>query len=234
MNLFPNAVNAVLTVVFGAVPRLGRLPGAAVRRSSPPTGRSSAATCACSWSGRYPADELWRPWVSLYLAVAGLASRRRRLRIQAGGVPADRRSPPRPLETVGAAPAAVAGRPAARRGRCRSPRPSCRSAPGAGRGRRSRSGVGSPPAGAPLGVARRWWLVAGVLLVAAVVVPSLGSELGWEDWGGLQLTRVRHRRRHPRRLPARRPGGARPPIVAARAALGGHRPTSSCSGACRW
>ena len=41
---------------------------------------------------------------------------------------------------------------------------------------------------APLALARRWWLITGVLLVAAVVVPSLGTELSWEDWGGLQLT----------------------------------------------
>ncbi|MGH9118911.1 MAG: amino acid ABC transporter permease [Acidimicrobiales bacterium] len=135
--------------------------------------------------GRFPADELWRPWASLYLAVAGLAfaaGAGGRLAAARAGEAGDDTGPDRgallrrlwPLgllivvvmafsETIapvllllGAAVVAV--------------------------------GVGVAARRAPLTVARRWWLVAGLLLVAAVLVPIVGGGVGWEDWGGLQLT----------------------------------------------
>src|SRR5687768_16506154 len=71
-NLFSSIPNAILSVVFGAF-----LAWAAYRALR-------FVFVNAEWEivrrnlrlfmvGRYPADELWRPWVSLYLTVAGLA-----------------------------------------------------------------------------------------------------------------------------------------------------------------
>jgi general L-amino acid transport system permease protein len=135
--------------------------------------------------GLYPVGELWRPWASLYLAVAalafaaGAAARLASVRPTDGVVAAepDRWALLRRLWPVGLLLVVVAvfaetilpvvlllGAVAVA------------------------LGIGIAARRAPLGLARRWWLVSALLLVAAVAVPIVGGGVSWEEWGGLQLT----------------------------------------------
>jgi general L-amino acid transport system permease protein len=182
-NLFGSPANAVLTVVFGLF--LGWVAYRAARFVfSTADWEIVRRNLRLFMVGRYPPEELWRPWASLYLAVAalaftvGAAGRLARARAALyGEAPTERFGMARRLWPLGLLMAAVlvfldtwlpvlllAVAVAI-------------AVLAAAAGRR-----------APLAVATRWWLVAGVLLIAAVVVPTLGSDLSWEDWGGLQLT----------------------------------------------
>jgi general L-amino acid transport system permease protein len=135
--------------------------------------------------GLYPVDQLWRPWASLYLALAGLAfaagagARLAAARPTDGAVEfgRDRWALVRRLWPVGLLLVVVAlfsetilpvllilGAAAVA------------------------IGVGFAARRAPLAVVRWWWVVSGLLLIAAVAVPIVGGGVSWEDWGGLQLT----------------------------------------------
>jgi general L-amino acid transport system permease protein len=182
-NLFSSPLNTALTVMFGLV--LAWIAFRALR----------FVFATADWEivrrnlrlfmlGRYPADQLWRPWVALYLTVAGVAFAAGAAVRLSRAVPPTGDEPSRDrwslarrlwplgllaasvvafLDTIvpalllaGAAAVAVAVGVAARR--------------------------------SPLWLAARWWAVTGVVLVAAVVVPSAGGGVGWEAWGGLHLT----------------------------------------------
>jgi general L-amino acid transport system permease protein len=183
-NLFSSIGNTVLTVVFGlflawVVYRALRFvfvnaEWEIVRRN-----------LRLFMVGRFPADQLWRPWASLYLAVAGLAfaaGSARRLaaaRPTDGAVEAepDRWALARRLWPVGLLLVVVSVF-----SETILPVLLLLVAVGVA------FGVGAVARRAPMAAARRWWLVSGPLLVAAVAVPIVGGGVGWEDWGGLQLT----------------------------------------------
>jgi general L-amino acid transport system permease protein len=135
--------------------------------------------------GLYPVGELWRPWASLYLAVAGLAfatgaaARLAAARPTDGAVVAEpvRWALVRRLWPVGLLLVVVAVF-------AETILPVVLVLVAVGIG----AGVGVAARRAPLAVARRWWLVSGLLLIAAVAVPIVGGGVSWEEWGGLQLT----------------------------------------------
>jgi general L-amino acid transport system permease protein len=136
--------------------------------------------------GRYPADQLWRPWASLYLAVAALAvaagcgARLTAARLAAeGGEPEirDRWRLLRRLWPLGLLAVVVVAF-------SRTLLPVVLLAGAAV----VAFAVGAAARRAPVRIARWWWVMTGTLLVAAVAVPIVAGGIGWEDWGGLQLT----------------------------------------------
>jgi general L-amino acid transport system permease protein len=179
-NLFSTPANAVMSVVFGTF-----LAWASYRALR-------FVFVTADWEivrrnlrlfmvGRYPSDELWRPWAALLLAVAALAfatAAAGRLARRPGDEvePADRLALARRLWPV--AVLAVALLSFTRT-----------FVPLLGVAGAVAVAVGAALAGrrAPLVIARRWWLISAVLLLAAVQVPSRGGGVGWEGWGGLHL-----------------------------------------------
>ena len=228
-NLFRTPSTASSRCVFGLFLALGRLPGRCGSSPSPPTGRSCAATCGCSWSGATRPASCGGRGPSLLLAVAALGLRRRRRR-EAGARSRPVDEPPRP-RAARARPPPLAGRAARRRRAVAHPDARAAAARGADarRWRRARSLAGQARAA-----------VAGAALVArrARRCSSRPSwcrrpgEIGWEDWGGLHLAVF---------VTVVGIGAAFPlGVLVALArqsslpALRGWRPaTSSCSGACR-
>ena len=179
-NLFPNALNGVLTVLFGLF-----LAWVAYR-----TLRFVFVTA--DWEivrrnlrlfmvGRYPAGELWRPWAALFLASAALAfavgAAAKLARVPADEEPA-RRSPLELLRRLWPVALLVVAILAFTR----------TLGPLLLVALTAVITVAAFLAGkhSPMWLARRWWLVVPVLFVAAVMIPSSG-EIGWEDWGGLHL-----------------------------------------------
>jgi general L-amino acid transport system permease protein len=182
-NLFSSPLNVVLTLVFGLL--LGWLAYRTLR----------FVFVSADWEivrrnlrlftvGRYPPDELWRPWAAFYLAVSALA-----FTVGAGGRLAQARAELYgeevherfsllrrvwPLGLLGIAILALVRTwlPVVLLGIGVVVAVVVRSA-----GRR-----------APLWLAAKWWLVSGVLLIAAVLVPTVAGGVPREDWGGLQLT----------------------------------------------
>ncbi len=185
-NLVSTPANAALTIVFGLA-----LTWAGYRAM-----RFVFATA--DWEivrrnlrlfmiGRNLGDELWRPWAALYLAVAAVASAAGAARRVAED------GPPRPDSAASAGRAVVLRRMAPVAllvvvvlSFTRTIGPTLAALGGAV------VAALSALAGrhAPTALARRWWLVSAILLVAAIQVPTVAGGVGWEKWGGLHFSVV--------------------------------------------
>jgi general L-amino acid transport system permease protein len=198
-NLFSGPLNTILTVVFGAAI------GWALYRMS------YWVLVTADWTivevnlsrfmiGRFPSDQLWRPWGALYIlmATAGLAlgvlTRTAEQRAEASGAPSEAtiQTEPQPLPwsllllLLGALrrfwPLVLATAVVLSFTRTILPT--------------LLTGVLvavlllARAVGLRLGVGARWvWLIAVVGLILALQIVSFGpGGVGWDDWGGLQLS----------------------------------------------
>lgn len=183
-NLFAGPFNSTLTVIFGAllVWAAYRLLRFAFVNSEWEVVRRNLRLFMV---GRYPEDQLWRLWASVYLLALGVgfafaSAGRLALEPIAGSAPFRRPSLASGLRRfwplllgavailsltrtvlpgalfVGSVVVLLAGREAGLK--------------------------------VPRGWCRWWWLVLAVLMVAALQVIVAANGVGWDDWGGLHLT----------------------------------------------
>ena len=221
-------LDAVVTVVVGALARLRRVPAPALRASSPAGGRSCGATSSSSWSAasrRRPATA--SPSAVVARGPVGRPGRRAR-----AGPPA--RAPGRAVAApdVLAAPAGPRAPVLADRSPSvllllvltDTPGPwldRAGAVAGAVAGRCRRLASGRCFAGAP-----RPWSRARARRpspVAVLVWLTSADAVGWDDWGGFMLNVFIAAAAIVAVLPARRAARPRPPLAAAAAPHGVHR-----------